>query len=316
MRYSNPLISIGMPVYNGEQFLTEGLDSILAQTFQDFELIISDNCSTDKTEEICQTYAKKDNRIRYFRNDSNMGAAWNFNQVFTLSHSKYFKWSPHDDVYAPTYLARCVEILENASFSVVLCYPKTVLIDENGKMIRYYDDRLDIRDAQPHKRLSHYYRNVRMCNPVVGLIRSAALNKTRLIDKFVGSDYILLAELALLGEFWEIPEFLFFRRKHSQSSQELNRTNRERAAWFDPINNVGFAVYPFSRRFIEHLKSIQISSLTVSEKVLCTSVFFWEWLIKKNRKKLRCEWKNALKDYLQFQKYTIFKKSINKAVIY
>ena len=99
-----PRVSIGLPVYNGENFLEFALDSILGQTFQDFELIISDNASTDATESICRRYAAKDSRIRYYRNPNNQGAAQNYNRVFALARGEYFKWAAHDDVCKPNYL--------------------------------------------------------------------------------------------------------------------------------------------------------------------------------------------------------------------
>ena len=120
---NTPKVSIGLPVYNGEPFLSETIDAILAQTFKDFELIICDNASTDDTERICRRYAARDKRISYYRQHHNIGAAGNFNRVFNLSSGEYFKWAAHDDLIAPEYLARCVEILERDR-SVVLCHSR------------------------------------------------------------------------------------------------------------------------------------------------------------------------------------------------
>ena len=106
-----PRVSIGIPVYNGGRFIKEAIDSILAQTFEDFELILSDNASTDETEEICKEYATLDRRIRYYRNEENLGAAKNYNRVFELSNGEYFKWASHDDLCAPEYLERCIAAL-------------------------------------------------------------------------------------------------------------------------------------------------------------------------------------------------------------
>ena len=93
-----PRVSIGLPVYNGQEFLEETLHSILNQTFNDFELIICDNASTDRTAEICRSFAKRDRRIRYYRNEINLGAAKNFNGVFFLARGEYLKWSDNDDL--------------------------------------------------------------------------------------------------------------------------------------------------------------------------------------------------------------------------
>ncbi len=123
-----PRVSVGLPVYNGENFIKDALDSILAQTFEDFELIISDNASTDGTQQICRQYTSKDQRIRYIRNDGNIGASKNFNQVFELSSGEYFKWIAHDDLCAPEFLERCVEVLDQDP-SIVLCFARPKAID-------------------------------------------------------------------------------------------------------------------------------------------------------------------------------------------
>src|SRR5437867_8743488 len=136
-----PRVNIGMPVYNGERFLEEAIDSMLNQSFKDFELIISDNASTDRTQEICRAYLARDRRIRYFQNQTNLGATANFNRVFELSSGEYFKLANADDLSAPDLLAKCVAVLD-AHPEVVLCYPKTTIIDENGDMIRQYEDNL------------------------------------------------------------------------------------------------------------------------------------------------------------------------------
>jgi len=216
-RTSVQVVSVGMPVFNGEHFLPQAIVSILGQTFANLELVISDNASTDGTEEICQSYARTDKRVRYFRNSQNLGAAWNYNRVFRLSQGRYFKWAAADDVCSLHYLERCVPILE-ASSDVVLCYGRTRLIDEQGKALGDYDDRLDLRDDSPAGRFVGFLRSVRECNAVFGVIRRSVLAGTSLIGSYVGSDRWLLGELSLRGEFVEIPEYLFYRRVHPRAS--------------------------------------------------------------------------------------------------
>jgi len=128
--YSTPLVSVGLYVYNGERFLEEALDSILNQTFTDFELIISDNASTDRTGEIAEGYAKRDDRIRYYRSEKNMGGGWNMRRVYELATGKYFKWAAADDLLEPDFLRRCVEILESDPGCVV-AQASTKQVDEN-----------------------------------------------------------------------------------------------------------------------------------------------------------------------------------------
>ncbi len=128
---SSTKVSIGLPVYNGEVYLKEAIESILNQTYGDFELVISDNDSNDMTQAICIDYLKKDRRIRYYRNAKNMGAAYNYNRVFKLSNGKYFKWAAHDDICHPEFLEKCINVLDTEK-EVVLCYPIAQVIDENG----------------------------------------------------------------------------------------------------------------------------------------------------------------------------------------
>ena len=132
-----PLVSIGLPVYNGEKYLREAIESILGQTFCDLELIISDNGSTDSTQEFCGEYASRDSRVRYFRHEINRGAAWNYCAVFRYSRGKYFKWASHDDLCTPTFLERCVEVLERDP-RVALCTTRTTIIDGDGEAIEVY----------------------------------------------------------------------------------------------------------------------------------------------------------------------------------
>ena len=127
-----PKVSIGMPVLNGENYIEPAIRSILAQTYSDFELIISDNASQDRTEEICLYYAKKDRRIRYHRNDSNIGAARNFNRTVELAKGQYFKWAAHDDTLAPEYLEKCLEVLEQDE-SLILCFPENNISEWIGR---------------------------------------------------------------------------------------------------------------------------------------------------------------------------------------
>jgi glycosyltransferase involved in cell wall biosynthesis len=270
-------VSIGLPVFNGEQYLRELLDSLLEQDFEDFELVISDNASTDATADICLRYAREDPRIRYSRADRNLGAAANYNRVFALANGEYFKWAAHDDRYEPTYLRRCVETLDRAPESVVLCYPSTVLIDGAGSVLRGHKDNLDLRAREPHRRLRQFVKHWGLCNVVYGLVRASALEKTQLIEKYVGSDVTLLAELALLGEFWEIPEPLFFRRIHAGCSRQGDLTDEEAALWFDPESEGLGMLSPGNRVFLEILGSIARGPLDVGEKLQCLAVCIWGW---------------------------------------
>ena len=289
-----PRVSIGMPLYNGERFLEEALDSILDQTFEGFELIISDNASNDRSQEICRAYALKDHRIRYFRNKENLGAAYNYNRVFKLSKGEYFKWAAHDDVIGKTFLERCVEVLTKYT-SVVLCYPRTVIIDEHSRMLSNYDDALDLTADSPSKRFKKCLFKSNECNSVFGLFRSSALKKTNLIGNYNGSDYILLGEIAILGKGCQIPEDLFFRRDHSATSAHANPDPSGVAIWFDPSKK-GKIVLPKWRRGYEFVACIMRADLDCTNRISCFVQMIW-WIIR-NRRSLWGQFQWAAKKIL------------------
>ena len=258
-----PRVSIGMPVYDGERYLAATLDSLLAQTFDDFELIISDNASADRTEQICREYAARDTRIRYSRNPTNLGAARNYNRVFELSSAPYFKWAAADDLCAPEYLARCVEVLDREP-GAVLAYPKTQIIDEHGQILSVYDDRMHVQSPRASERFRHLLRALGECNAVFGLIRSDVLGRTPLIGRYIGSDICLLAELSLYGTFWEVPDFLFFRRNHPFASSS-NRSVEKQMEFFDPTDKQLIRLTEW-RHLFEHARSIWRVPMSLSEK--------------------------------------------------
>jgi glycosyltransferase involved in cell wall biosynthesis len=135
------LVSIGLPVYNGERYLAQALDSLLSQSHENLEILIADNASTDASEAICRDFAARDPRIAYHRHPRNLGAAANYNFVFRRARGAYFRWAAHDDICMPRLVERCVAALEAAGPSAVLAYPRTRLIDAEGRVLRDYDDR-------------------------------------------------------------------------------------------------------------------------------------------------------------------------------
>jgi len=272
-----PRVSIGVPVYNGGQFLACTLDCLLTQTYSDFELIICDNCSDDQTEQICRQYVATDARIRYHRNSTNMGAPRNFNLAFALSRGEYFKWAAADDFCGRHFVERCVAVLDQRQ-EVVLCYPKTRLIDERNIILKDYEDRLDLQFSAPHKRFSRLLWNIEMCNAVFGLMRSKALKKTRLFGTYPSSDLVFLAELTLYGAFMEIPERLFFRRAFELSVVKYP-SPYDRMIMFDSKKN-GRWLFPNWRLFLGHLAAIHRAPFGLSERLRCyfsMRIWFRRW---------------------------------------
>ena len=273
-------VTIGLPVYNGEPYLADALESILGQTFRDFVLVVSDNASTDRTAEIVEAYAAQDDRVVLLRSETNRGAAWNYNRVFGVCRSPYFKWAAADDLMAPTCVERCLDALLHAPPSVVLAYPRTWLIDEEGRRVGELEDQLATApDASVSARLRHVVMNVVYGNLAFALVRSEALRKTRLHGSFPSSDYVLLAELALVGAFLEVPEHLFLRRDHAGASRRANASMEEISAWFDPV---GPAVrHESARVFREHLSGISHAQLRPATRLLVYVTFLATWAHRK-----------------------------------
>lgn len=258
-------VTVGVPVYNGARFLEEALASLAEQTFTDLVVIISDNGSTDETGHIAKGFAESDPRFRYVQQPVNRGAAWNFNEVARLADTEYFKWASHDDLHAPTFLERCVSVLDAAPDDVVLCYPRTIMINADRVPIGVYDDNLDLRSAAPSRRFDRYLRNYSKSNAIFGLHRRDRLMETRLLGNYVSSDLVLLAEIVLSGQVWELPDELFFRREHEGMSRVANTTPEAVTRWFDPAKRTEHLM-PRSRLFAEDARAITRAPIPVTEQ--------------------------------------------------
>jgi|GEM_PF-390959 len=278
-RGRDPRVSIGLPVFNGSDYLAESVDSLLTQTYTDFELLIFDNASTDRTPEICAAYAERDPRVVYHRQPENIGAARNYNEVFHAARGELFKWAAHDDLCEPTYLERCVEVFDAEGDAVTLVYPQTLFVGSSNEPIDRYVDGMDLRDRSALSRFRTLLKNLSYCNAVFGLIRTADLRRTSLIGAYPASDRLLLAELALLGRFVEVPEVLFRRRMHEKMSNRANRTDADVAAWFDPKTR-GKRLMPRCRLFAEHARAAIAAPLPMPTRLACELELCRVWLPK------------------------------------
>lgn len=274
---STPKVSIGLAVYNGESYLAEAIESILAQTFTDFELIISDNASTDHTSEICQRYAACDPRIRYQRNAVNIGGANNENLTFRLARGQYFRWAAHDDICGAELLANCVAVLD-ANPDIVLCSTIIVKIDESGYPTGLLE-RNKATAAEPHRRLRELASMDHWCEESYGLIRTAVLQKTQLQLNYTDSDRTLLSELSLYGRFYQVPKKLFFKRIHATMSTAIYPKWRARMAWFNPTFTLAENITcPHWLQFFHYLAVIKRAPLTPTERARCYQYILGRWL--------------------------------------
>ncbi|MFK8182139.1 MAG: glycosyltransferase family 2 protein [Phormidesmis sp.] len=277
-----PTVTIGLPVYNGENFLTEAIESVLAQTFENYELVICDNASTDQTERICRQYARRDSRIRYYRNTYNKGPAWNYSRTFNLAQGQYFKWAAHDDIFEPTLLEKLVRSLEQHP-EAVLSFCQVEIIDADGELLEPYAVEMQLDDARPARRFQEMISLKHRCYEVFGLIRTEALAQTALIDSYAGSDRVLLSRLSLQGRFEIVPEPLFKAREHAQQSIAMLRKPRYKllrmhdyAVWFDP-NNQGKVLFPNWRILTEYLTIIATVPIGAGNRMECFGVLC-RWL--------------------------------------
>ncbi|MCC7176520.1 MAG: glycosyltransferase family 2 protein [Bryobacterales bacterium] len=264
----SPRVSIGVPVFNGENYLAAALDSLLNQTYRDFELIIADNASTDRTAEICAGFASADSRVSYLRNEVNIGVDENFNRVFRVSRGEYFKWAAHDDLCAPTFLERCIEVLDRDS-SVVLCHPRAMIIDEHGSVAGRFEIQVDATSSKAHERFYNLIHVDHWCFEIYGLIRANALRRTMLHGLYSGSDRVLLAELGLLGRFHELPEFLFFRRDHPLTSMRVSQGHAKRLTAYSPADGSRASRFLGLRRFQGYASAVRRSGLPKDERRRC-----------------------------------------------
>ncbi len=302
-----PKVSIGLAVYNGEKYIIEAIDSILAQTFTDFELIISDNASSDRTSEICREYAERDSRILYYRNATNIGGINNENLTFALSRGQYFRLAAHDDILAPELLEKCVEVLDRNP-SVILCYTTTIQIDGQGNYLGTIDRDMANSD-DPCKRLRDLTRH-HDCELAYGLIKADILHKTELQPDYPESDFGFLGELSLYGQFYRVRDPLFYRRYHLERSAltysnisqklallkpEFKEQNKNNISWFDLITF--FLHYQFIQ-FSHFFRAIERAPLSAKQRFNCyLYVIIW-LVIKLHKPMLGKTWKLRQKLFL------------------
>ncbi len=229
---SVPRLSIGLPVYNGENFLAESLESLLGQSYEDFELIISDNASTDGTADICRRYMKQDSRIKYVRQPRNIGCGPNHNVLVAQARGELFKWASHDDLYARDLMERCIEALDEYPH-VVLAHSWTAMIDSSRtvtKAVRYPLASDSLR--APERFLSALFANGG--DDDGGVIRLSVLRRVRPHDSYHHADRTIVTEINLHGPFYQVPGWLYFRRDHPERAERACPTVRTRCANLDP----------------------------------------------------------------------------------
>ena len=228
-------MTVGLPVYNGENYLSQAIDSILSQTFGDLRLIISDNASVDATEQICREAALSDPRIEYHRQTVNRGAAANYNFAVDLAGGEYFMWHAHDDLRAPEYLELAIEAFDRHPKASIV-FSRSERIGPDGARGGELPRPDDLTSLFPHRRLRAAIACPHPDIVLFGLMRLDLLSETGRHGSFKGGDRLLVAEMSLRGEFVEISQPLFFNRDHPDRYVRMadNRANRsQKRAWWD-----------------------------------------------------------------------------------
>lgn len=271
-----PRLSIGLPVYNGENYLAAALGSLLDQSFGDFELIIADNASTDRTAEICRVFVAGDTRIRYQRNENNIGAAANYNLTLRQARGEYFKWAAHDDICLPDYLAACLEVLDSRP-DVVLCHSQVTGLAPDGSIKGFYAQEISFDQPHPAQRFWRAISTRHICTAVFGVMRREQLLNSIRHGDWVGADRNLLAQLALAGKVVLVPQQLFQRREHPQASIHKFASEAERQAWFNPAS-AGQKTHPTWRRWQEYARAVNAAALPPAQRLACTAhLVRWPW---------------------------------------
>jgi glycosyltransferase involved in cell wall biosynthesis len=265
-----PRLSVGIPVYNGHSYLAGSIESLLGQSYEDFELIISDNASTDDTADICRYYEKQDSRIRYFRQEHNIGGAPNHNFLVAQARGELFKWASDDDLYARDLLKLCVEALDEYP-DVILAHSWTAVIDASDTVTQAvrYGIATDSPSAPERFRSLLYEVGG---DDDGGVTRMHVLRRATLLGSYHHSDRTLTAGIALYGRFYNVPDYLYFRRDHAERAERAFKTVRHWCANLDPRRADALrnpAVRLYGEYVWGYVNAIQEAPLTSADRLAC-----------------------------------------------
>lgn len=281
MKESSSLVTIGMRLHNPDRYLSGALDSLLAQDYQNYELIISDNASTDNTEQICRAYAARDPRIRYCRNQENIRGFRNRNKLMKMATGKYFMLAAHDDLRAPSCISECVAALEQNP-EAVFCCTQAVFIEEDGVVVPGYEQghpKFGTPGLNRRHRVRAFLARPGAWYGYSGLMRTSALRKMRPLQNVMGLDVVFLLEMSILGPIIKLPNHYsitgFFEDKTTEPS--WRRSTRETEAG---------SGRPFTDTFRALLRTVKDAELGRWEKLLLSyevvaNCCFRNWIIRR-----------------------------------
>jgi len=255
---TNPEVTIAIPVYNGDQFIEKRIESIISQTYQNFQLIISDNASTDSTSKICKKFSESDTRISYIRQEKNIGSLENFNFLIRQASGKYFVWAAVDDFWLPEFLEKNVKILENNS-SLVGSISKIQYFDEYGPISQTkksdtvlrnysYDNYPKSNDSED---LINFYLRLDRAENMYAVYRFNSI-KGKYLRNMISTDKAIILELLKDGKIFIIDEILMHRYAGGMST---NHRGIDRIILFNSYGQLGFLfpLLPFTFWFIKNI---------------------------------------------------------------
>jgi glycosyltransferase involved in cell wall biosynthesis len=269
----------GLPVYNGQKYLSAAIESHLAQTYCDFELVISDNGSTDATAEICAEYARKDERIKVLRSPENRGILWNHRRVFDAveSPSQYFRWAAADDIMEPGLLETMVRVLDGRH-EVEAVVPDTRNIDTDGKLIGSMSRSLDLQSHDAYERAHAVLTSGYQMVIAFGLFRVSTLQLLRTRPDYLGWDFVFLWELALRGQIVQTSGPALLRRFHAGATSHV-KTAKEMRKWVEPNSSAGMN-FPHWTWAYERARALLASPLSLRDRwrigVMLARVTRWQ----------------------------------------
>lgn len=255
------LVSVGIPVYNGEKFIEKALNSIIRQDYKNIEIIISDNASTDRTRQICESFKSKDKRITYYREENNKGAAFNFQKVFRLSSGEYFMWVAHDDLFESTYITKCIAKLEEYP-TANQCVSDVILIDELGKINENITYNMpDTLGMQLEEKIEELFSRMWWLQ-FYGLYRSKAIKDCEDFDfSCYGFDVLFTLNIILRGDIVKVKEPLFYYRLPSTT-----KDSKEMADTINPSKSSKINEAPYTNLSKNIIKILQSSKIVNHNK--------------------------------------------------
>lgn len=260
---TRPLVSIGMPVYNEGAYVAASLDALLAQDYENLEIIVSDNGSTDDTEAICRRYAARDPRIKFHRYESNRGITENFDYVRAAATGDYFMWAAGHDLWSPSLVSECVALLESDA-TAVIAFACSHWIDADGNPMPKSSGWSDTRGMEVVGRFfTVFWGNM---HPILGVMRTAALRRVKKIHNMAGTDLIMLLEMALQGHFVHAAAAHWYRRQFRAVESHEQRMARYRSSEFGLSHSLIDRLFPLMRLPAELIALVWRADIPLSRK--------------------------------------------------